>query len=48
MRIKLTLLPPLVNLILLVCEPPSSDQDKVKGFLDGVNRAKRARDSILG
>ncbi|MGB6801579.1 MAG: hypothetical protein WBE31_04885, partial [Candidatus Sulfotelmatobacter sp.] len=41
MRIKLTLLPPLVNLILLVCaaaQSPSSDQDKVKAFLDQVNR----------
>ena len=41
MRIKLTLLPPLVNLILLVCaagQSPSSNQDKVKAFLDQVNR----------
>ncbi|MGA7930400.1 MAG: alpha/beta hydrolase [Candidatus Sulfotelmatobacter sp.] len=41
MRIKLTLLASLVNSILLVCaaaQSPSSDQDKVKAFLDQVNR----------
>jgi acetyl esterase/lipase len=41
MRIKLTLLLPLVNLIFLVCaaaQSPSWDHDKVKAFLDQINR----------
>jgi acetyl esterase/lipase len=41
MRIDLTFLAPLLNLILSICtaaQSPSSDQDKVKAFLDQVNR----------
>ena len=41
MNVKFTLLPPLVSLILSICtvaQSPSADQDKVKAFLDQVNR----------